>query len=348
MNLPRSFASDNSAGVHPKILQAIVSANQGHAIAYGEDPFTESAVRKFQEHFGDNIEVAFVFNGTGANVVGLSTITRSFHSILCSEVAHINVDECNAPERLAGCKLVPIPTEDGKLTIEQIQPYLRGFGVEHHAQPGVISITQTTEFGTVYRPQEIQVLADFAHRHGLLIHMDGARLSNAAASLDVPLRQITTDVGVDVLSFGGTKNGMMFGEAVIFFDRQLAETLRYFRKQCTQLASKMRFIAAQFEALLSNDLWLTNAQHANLMAQRLAEGLTGIPEIAIMQPVEANAIFAAVPKEIIPSLQEHYYFYVWDEPRAEVRWMTAFDTTEEDVRAFIEAIKKARHAAHGY
>ena len=338
--MTKTFASDNSAGVHPEILRAIQAANVGHAVAYGEDPWTEAAIRKFQEHFGETIDVYFVFNGTAANVLALKAITRPYHAILCTDIAHINVDECNAPEVFTGCKLIPIvPTSDGKLTVEQIQPYLKGFGVEHHAQPRVISITQPTELGTVYTPEEIRRLADLAHDRGLLLHMDGARLSNAAASLGTSLKAITGDVGVDVLSFGGTKNGMMFGEAVVFFDRRLSEDFMYFRKQGMQLGSKMRFIAAQFEALLSNDLWLRNARHANEMAQLLAQKVAPIAG----QKVEVNALFGTIPARSIPLLHQHFYFYVWDErdeKRSEVRWMAAFDTTEEDVSQFAALLEE--------
>ena len=337
--MKKTFASDNSASVHPEIMDAMLRANQGHAIAYGDDVFTQSAIERFRAHFGEDTEVAFVYNGTGANVIGLKAMTQSFHAILCSEMAHINVDECNAPELFTGCKLIPIPTEDGKLTVEQIEPHLRNFGVEHHPQPRVIAITQTTEFGTIYRPEEIQAISDLAHQHGMLVHMDGARIANATAALGVSLREITRDVGVDVLSFGGTKNGMMFGEAILVFDQTLVPPLKFFRKQGMQLNSKMRFIAAQFDALLSDDLWLRNARHANQMATLLVEKLHDIPGVTLMQPVEANGIFACIPQEAISVLQEHYYFYVWDEVRSAVRWMTAFDTTQEDIEAFTQILR---------
>ena len=315
-------------------------ANTGHVVAYGDDPYTQAAIEKFKRHFGGKIDVYFVFGGTAANVLGLETITAPFNAIVCAETAHIQVDECGAPEKFTGCKLLTIPTADGKITIEAIKRHLHGIGDQHHVQPKVISISQSTEMGTVYSPQEIKTIANYAHENQMLLHLDGARLSNAAASLEVDLKTLTADVGVDVLSFGGTKNGMMYGESVVFFDRTLSESFRYIRKQGMQLASKMRFIAAQFEALLSNDLWRENAQHANRMAELLAQELERIPQIKITQKVEANGVFAILPKGCIPILQKEYFFYVWNEETSEVRWMTSFDTTEEDVQSFVSLIKK--------
>jgi len=338
MEINRGFASDNNAGVHPEIMNALMEANQGHVIAYGDDPFTAEARKIFKKHFGEEIEVFFVFNGTGANVLGLANITQSFNSIICTEVAHLNVDECGALEKFTGCKLLTVPATDGKLTIEGIQRHMHGFGFEHHVQPKVISVTQATEMGTVYTPDEIKELSNYAHKHGLFVHMDGARIANAAAYLNCNLREITGDVGVDVLSFGGTKNGMMFGEAVIFFNPGLAENFKYLRKQGMQLGSKMRFISAQFIALLSGDLWFRNAKHANQMAQYLADKIKGIPQIKITQPVQANGVFAIVPPEYIPELQKKFFFYIWNEETSEVRWMTAFDTTKEDIDQFVEII----------
>ena len=335
-----SFASDNNAGVHPNILSAINSVNQGHVISYGDDIFTQSAVKKFEEHFGKDVEVYFVFNGTAANVLGLSAMVEPFNSVICSEVAHIDKDECCAPERFIGCKLVTIPTKDGKIRVEQIKGHIDSLGNQHRAQPKVISITQATELGTVYKPEEIKVIADFAHKNQLFLHMDGARLSNAAASLNVELKQITADVGVDVLSFGGTKNGMMFGEAVIFFKRKLPENFKYIRKQGMQLASKMRFISAQFEALLSNNLWLKNAKHANGMARLLARKIEEVSDTTITQEVEANAVFAIVPPKHVSLLREKYFFYIWNREKSEVRWMASFDTTKEDVKKFVNVIEK--------
>jgi threonine aldolase len=336
----RNFASDNNAGISPDILKAITGINSGHQPAYGDDIYTARAIDKFKEHFGKNCDPYFVFNGTAANVLSLKTLTNSYNSIICSEFAHINVDECNAPEKFTGCKLLTIPTEDGKLNVEIIRHYMHGIGDQHHAQPKVISITQATEFGTVYKPDEIRELADFAHSNGMYLHMDGARIANAAASLNLSLKEITADLGVDVLSFGGTKNGLMFGEAVIFFNSQLSENFKYIRKQGMQLASKMRFMAIQFESLLSNNLWRDNASHANLMAQLLASKIQDIPNLKITQKVEANGIFVILPTEIVAELQEKYFFYVWDKEKSECRLMCSFDTTVEDVMDFAGIIRK--------
>ena len=336
----RSFASDNNAGVHPEVLNAIAAANDGHVIAYGDDPFTARAIKKFQEHLGKDAEVFFVFGGTGANVLGLQAATRSHHAIVCAESAHIYVDECGAPEKFTGCKLLPVSTLDGKVRPEQIPPLLHDVGFEHHVQPRVISVSQATEMGTVYTPRELKDLADFAHKHDMLLHVDGARIANAAASLGKSLKAITRDAGADVVSFGGAKNGMMYGEAVVFFNRELARNFKYTRKQGMHLPSKMRFISAQFEALLSNNLWRRNAEHANRMAQLLAHQLTTIPQVQVTQKVESNGVFARLPRKHIPSLQKHYFFYVWNEERSEVRFMTSFDTTEDDIQNFIRIVRK--------
>jgi threonine aldolase len=336
----RSFASDNNAGVHPKVMEAITAANEGHVIAYGDDPYTARAVKLFREHFGKHVEVYFVFGGTGANVLGLKAMTQPHHAILCAQTAHINVDECGAPEKSTGCKLLSVRTPDGKVTVDHVQPLLEVLGVEHHAQPHVISISQATEMGTVYTAAELKTLSRFAHKRGVFLHMDGARISNAAASLKTSLRAISGDVGVDVLSFGGAKNGMMYGEAVVFFDPALAKDFKYTRKQGTHLPSKMRFISAQFEALLSDDLWRQNATHANRMAQILARELEKIPQIELTQKVESNGVFARLPPKYIPQLQKQYFFYVWDEAISEVRFMTSFDTTEADITDFVALIKK--------
>jgi threonine aldolase len=338
--MKRSFASDNNAGVHPKVMAAIAAANDGHVIAYGDDAYTERAIKKFRDEFGKDTEIYFVFGGTGANVLGLKAATRSHHAIICAATAHINVDECGAPEKFTGCKLLSISTPDGKLGVEQIKPLLHEVGFEHHVQPRVISVAQATEMGTVYTPAELKTLANFAHKNGMLLHVDGARIANAAASLNLKLRAITKDAGVDILSFGGAKNGMMYGEAVVFFDRNLAKDFKYTRKQGTHLPSKMRFISAQFEALLTKDLWRENAQHANHMAQLLADELRKIPQIKITQRVEANGVFALVPKKYVPLLQKKYFFYVWNEETSEVRFMTSFDTTEEDIADFVGLVKK--------
>jgi threonine aldolase len=337
----RSFASDNNAGVHPEILDAIARVNQGHVIAYGDDPYTRSAIAKFEEHFGAGIDVFFTFNGTGANVLGLQAINRPYHAVLCSEYAHIYSDECGAPEKHTGCKLIPLPHQDGKITLNAVKHAYHGIGDQHHVQARVISITQSTEMGTVYKPEEIQALAGFAHENRMFLHMDGARIANAAASLGQTLRQVTRDLGVDVLSFGGTKNGIMGGEAVVFFNRKLSPDFLYLRKQGMQLASKMRFIAAQFEALLTNDLWRRSAEHANAMARLLEAELRRIPQIKVIWKVEANGVFAQIPRHAVEKIKQRYFFYMWIEEECIVRWMCSFDTTEEDVREFAKVVAEA-------
>jgi threonine aldolase len=334
MKPARSFASDNNASIHPEILKAIANTNQGHVVGYGDDPYTNSAVRKFQQHFGPDIDVFIVFNGTAANTLSLKALTESYHAVICAEEAHIYTDECGAPEKFTGCKLIPIPTTEGKLTLEAVRRAYHGIGDEHHVQPRVISITQATETGTVYKPNEIQALARFAHERQMFLHTDGARIANAAASLGQTLRQATRDLGVDVLSFGGTKNGAMGAEAVVFFDRKLSQDFKYRRKQGMQLASKMRFISAQLDALLSNDLWLANAQHSNRMAKLLEREVRKMPRIKIVYKVEANGVFAKIPRPAIAKLRKRYFFYVWNEEQSVVRWMCSFDTTEKDIREF--------------
>jgi threonine aldolase len=338
MNPLRSFASDNNAGVHPKVLQAITAANRGHVVGYGSDVYTEAAVSKFKQHFGSDVEVFIVFNGTAANCLSLKALTEPYHAVICGEAAHIYTDECGAPEKFTGCKLIPIPISDGKLTVEAVRHVYHGIGDQHHVQPRVISITQATEVGTVYTPPEIRALARFAHQHNMFLHMDGARIANAAASLGLSLRQATRDLGVDVLSFGGTKNGAMGAEAVVFFEKKFARDFLYLRKQGMQLASKMRFISAQFEALLSNELWRKNAQHSNQMAKLLQKELSKIPSVKIVHNVEANGIFAQIPRTAITKLQKRYFFYVWDEEQSVVRWMCSFDTTEQDVKQFAKFV----------
>jgi threonine aldolase len=336
----RSFASDNNAGVHPEIIEALKAANEGHVVAYGDDPFTERATKIFQKHFGRDIAVFFVFGGTGANVLGLKAITNSYEAVVCAETAHINVDECGAPEKFTGCKLLSVGTPDGKLRVEQIKPFLHGVGFEHHVQPRVVSVSQATEMGTVYTKNELKTLARFAHDHNMLLHVDGARIANAAVSLNANLKEITADAGVDVLSFGGAKNGMMYGEAVVFFDQKLASDFKYVRKQGMHLPSKMRFISAQFETLLGGDLWRRSAAHANRMARLLASELEKIPQIKLTQPVEANGVFAEIPEKFVPALQKKYFFYVWNEETSECRFMASFDTSEDDVREFVALVRK--------
>jgi threonine aldolase len=358
--LDATFASDNTAGVHPIILEAINAANKGHAIAYGDDPHTYAALKKFRQHFGKNIDVYFVFGGTGANILALKAVTEPYHAIVCADKAHINVDECGAPEKFTGCKLLPVSSHSGKISIRDIQTSLTGVGDEHHVQPGAISISQSTEMGTVYTRSEISELTTLAHKNKMLLHMDGARLANAAVSQKATLREITADVGVDILSFGGAKNGMMYGEAVVFFNKRLpffkrkfSAGFKYTRKQGGQLASKMRFISAQFEALLSSNLWKKNAAHANHMAQILAYELSKIPEIGIdLENVQANAVFASVPNRCVELLQKQYCFYVWDEGISQVRLMTSFATTPTDISNFIASVKRMlgrmkRQGSHG-
>lgn len=336
----RSFASDNNAGVHVEVLEALNAANDGHVVAYGDDPFTARAVKVFQKHFGKDVAVFFVFGGTGANVLGLKAMTNTYEAVICAETAHINVDECGAPEKFTGCKLLDVKTPDGKIRVEQIEPFLHGVGFEHHVQPRVISVSQATEMGTVYTKSELKTLAQFAHDHNMLLHVDGARIANAAVSLNARLKEITVDCGVDVLSFGGAKNGMMYGEAVVFLNKKLGENFKYIRKQGMHLPSKMRFISAQFEALLSGDLWRRSAEHANRMARLLGSELEKVPGIKLTQPVESNGVFAIIPEKHIEALQKKYFFYVWNEEISECRFMASFDTTEEDIHDFVALVRK--------
>lgn len=341
----RGFASDNYAGVHPQVLAKLADVNVGHMVSYGDDPVTAEAVDAFRRQLGEQAEVFFVFNGTGANVTSLQTLLRPWQNVICTTNAHINWDEAGAPERFLGSKLVDVPTADGKLTPAMIRESFIGRGDVHHVQPTVVSITQSTELGTLYSLDELKAIADTTHELGMYLHMDGARICNAAASLGVELRETTTDVGVDVLSFGGTKNGLMGGEAVVVLRSGLAENTPFIRKQQMQLASKMRFISAQFLALFEDDLWRHNATHANAMAQRLRDAVVDIPGVTITQQVQANGVFAILPEAAIPKLQEAYHFYVWDEARHEVRWMCSWDTTEDDVAAFAGALERAAAAA---
>jgi threonine aldolase len=334
----KTFASDNYAGVAPEIMEALINANQNHAPAYGADQYTERTIEKFRSLFGKDVEVFFVYNGTGANVLGLQALTKSFNSIICSDLAHINVDESTAPERFLGCKLLGIPTKDGKIYPDEIEARIQRIDDQHHPQAKVVSISQSTEYGTVYTEKEIKSIAAVARKYNLYFHMDGSRISNASVSLKKEFRAFTCDAGVDILSFGGTKNGMMFGEAVVIFNKELSTHFKYIRKQGMQLHSKMRFITAQFDALLSNDLWKRNAQHANDMASYFESQLLKVKGVKITQSVDANAIFAMLPEGTIPSLQEAYYFYIWNEKTNEVRIMCAFDTTQDDIDQFIKRL----------
>ncbi|MDL4774460.1 MULTISPECIES: threonine aldolase family protein [Thermomonosporaceae] len=334
----RGFASDNQAGVHPEILAALTAANAGHQPAYGGDTSTARLREVVRGHFGERAEVFPVFNGTGANVVSLQAMSERWSAVVCPESAHINTDECGAAEKVAGLKLIPVPAPDGKLTPELIDRHARGFGNLQRAQPAVVSITQSTEVGTVYTAAEIAAVAACAHERGMLVHMDGARVANAAAALDLPLRAFTTDAGVDVLSFGGTKNGLLLGEAIVVLNPDAVRGLAYLRKAGMQLASKMRYVSAQLVALLEGDLWLRNARHSNAMARRLAGAAGRVPGVEIRRPVEANAVFAVLPADAAERLRKRFAFYTWDERTGEVRWVCSFDTTEDDVDAFAAAI----------
>jgi len=338
----RGFASDNASGVHPDVMAAIAGANLGHVHAYGDDPWTREATGAIRAAFGEQAEVFFVFNGTGANCTALQALMRPHEYVICPASAHINVDECGAPARFTGGTLAPVPTPDGKLTPALVEGAITGVGFEHHSQPRVVSITQATEYGTVYRPDELAALAATARAHGLRVHLDGARLANAAAALGVSLGEACA--GADVVSFGGTKNGAMLAEAVVFLDPALAEGFKYVRKQSAQLSSKMRFVAAQFTALLADDLWRKNASHANGMAAALAEGVRDIPGVRITQAVDANEVFAVLPHDAIERLQAEFDFYAWDERAGEVRWVASWDTTEEDVARFVAAIERVMTA----
>lgn len=334
----RSFGSDNHSGIAPEILEAISMANVNHCEAYGADEYTQKAVADFRALFGREVDVYFVFNGTGANILSLASGMQSYNSILCAHTAHINVDECGAPERQIGGKVIAIESPDGKLTPELVRPYLHGFGFEHHSQPKFISIAQSTELGTVYSTEEVLVLSELAHSHNMYLHMDGARLANAVVSSGVDVRELTE--GVDVLSFGGTKNGMMCGEAVVILNPELGKAMPYQRKQTMQLYSKMRFVSAQFSAYLKDGLWLSLAAKSNAMAQLLAEGVSKY--FPLTQKVEANEVFVKMPKELYEKLLKEYFFYVWDEENNEIRFVCSFDTTIADVEALISAVAKLR------
>jgi threonine aldolase len=337
----RSFASDNHSGVPVAVLDALAQANSDHAPAYGTDPWTERAEQFFRDHLGPTARAFLVFNGSGANVLALRATCRPWEGVICAASSHINMDECAAPERIAGVKLCAVESADGKLTAALIDSVALGGGAEHHAQMRVVSVTQSTERGTCYSPGELRAISDHAHAHGMLVHLDGARICNAAASLGVPLRAITTDAGIDLLSFGGTKLGLMGAEAVVFLEPRLAENFRYLRKQTLQLASKGRFLAAQFIALFEDDRWLTLASHANAMAQRLAAGISPFANVTLTQPVQANAVFATIPPAAVAPLQRDWAFHVWDEATSEVRWMCSWDTTADEVDAFTAAIGAA-------
>ncbi|MGQ1838165.1 threonine aldolase family protein [Kocuria turfanensis] len=341
----RGFASDNYSGVHPEVLDALAEANGGHQVAYGEDVYTAKLQEVIVRHFGEGASVWPMFNGTGANVVGLQSMLPRWGAVICADTAHIHVDEGGAPEKSAGLKLLPVPTADGKLTPEGIAAEAWGWGDEHRAQPLVVHLTQSTELGTLYTPDEIRAVADHAHAHGMSVHLDGARLSNAAAALGLPLRAFTTDVGVDVLSLGGTKNGALGAEAVVVLNQAASQGLVYLRKHQMQLASKMRFVSAQLLALLDGDLYLRTAGHANAMARRLRGGIEAgiadgsMPGVAFTQQTQVNAVFAVLPDGVADRLRRRFRFYDWDAATGEVRWVCSFDTTAGDVDAFVAALR---------
>ncbi len=336
----RGFASDNYSGVHPEVLAALAAANGGHQVSYGEDDYTARLQQLMEQHFGEGIECFPVFNGTGANVLSLQSLLPRWGAVICAATAHINMDENGAPERVGGIKLLAVPTADGKLTPEIIDREAWGWGDEHRAQPLAVSITQTTEMGTCYTPEEVRAIADHVHAKGMKLHMDGARLANAAAHLQVPLRAFTRDAGVDILTFGGTKNGLLFGEVVVSLNPAASSGLIFLRKMNMQLASKMRFLSAQFIALLDGDLWLRSAAHANAMAARLRAGVEGIDGVEPTQNTESNGVFAVLPAGVADRLRKSFRFYDWNEATREVRWMCSFDTSEEDVDSFVAAIKR--------
>lgn len=341
MSARRGFASDNSATIHPEVLEAIARANQGHAFGYGHDPLSQGLAERFAEHFGPAARAFPVWGGTGANVLCLRAACRPWDSVICSQTAHLNVDECGAPEAIAGVKLLALATDDGKLAPDAVEAVITRLGDEHAVQPRVVSISQSTELGTVYSIDETHALAELAHSHDMVLHVDGARLANAAVALDHGLASLTTDAGVDLLSFGGTKNGLMGAEAVVFLRPELAEGFEYLRKQSLQLASKMRFLSAQLDALLTGELWLRNARQANAMAARLAEALGDIAGVRITRPVQSNAVFARLDARARGLLQQQFDFYTWDEGSDEVRWMCSWDTTTEDVDRFVSAVREA-------
>jgi threonine aldolase len=342
----RGFASDNYAGAHPEVLAAVAEANGGHQVSYGADDYTARLIEVMRGHLGDQAEVFPVFNGTGANVVALTSLLPRWGAVVAASTAHIHTDEGGAPERVSGLKLLTVDTPDGKLTPDLIDRQAWGWGDEHRAQPLAVSITQTTELGTLYTVDEIRAIADHVHARGMALHMDGARISNAAAALGVPLRAFTTDAGVDILSFGGTKNGALYGEAVVVLTPELSNGVVYLRKLTMQLASKMRFVSAQLLALFEDDLYLRSAGHANAMAARLRgslEDLLAAGEISgltFSQPTQANGVFAALDNDAADRIREQVRFYDWDRATGQVRWMAAFDTTEADVDGFVDVIRR--------
>ena len=336
----RGFGSDNFSGVLPEVFKALEESAFGHQHSYGEDKYTEKAIEDFKQIFGDDIDVYFVYKGTGANILSLSAFTHSYNAIICAETAHINVDECGAIEKQTGSKLLTVPTFDGKLSLGLIHNHMHGFDDQHHAQPKIISLTQCTELGTVYTHDELKEICDFAHAHDMYVHMDGARLANACAALNLGFRELTVDCGIDILSFGGTKNGLMLGESVVVFNPALKKEAYFVRKQSAQLASKLRYLSCQFTAYLTDSLWLKNAAHANRMAKILYDGLKELPGAHFTQKVESNQLFLTMPRPVIDELLKDYFFYFWDEAIHEIRFVTSFDTTEEDIEQLLQSVKR--------
>ena len=334
-----SFGSDNHSGIHPQVLAAIYNANAGFCPAYGDDPLTIKVLEQIKELFGGNCDAWFVITGTGANILCLQSFMDSYNAILCARSAHINTDECGAVQKFTQGRLLPIETADGKLTPKLIAPHLSGNCDQHHSQAKIISISQSTEYGTLYTLQELQELADFAHQHNMFLHIDGARLANAAVALNCSLKEMTKDITADIVSFGGTKNGLLCGEAIISFRPELTSSMRFYRKQASQLLSKMRYISAQFQAYLEDDLYLKNALSANAMAKLLAERLNEIPELTLTQEVTVNSVFVVLPRQIIEPLQQKYHFYTWNEEKNEVRLMCSFNTTDKHIENFILDLK---------
>lgn len=338
--MSRGFGSDNHSGVHPDILEGLISANRDHAPSYGTDDWTHQAQEIFRQHFGPATEIFFVFNGTAANVLSLRAMAKPYQAILCGDTSHLHVDECGAPEFFSGCKLWPLPTKNGKLQIPDLEKNLIRRGDQHFSQMSVLSITQPTELGTVYSIDETRALAKWAHQNKILVHVDGARLANACISLNQNFRQITTDLGVDVVSFGGTKNGLMMGEAVLFLNPSLAKEFMYLRKQSAQLPSKTRFISSQFISYFKNDLWKKVATHSTQMAQYLYQQVKDLPGVEVTQAVQSNAVFARIPQSWVGPLRKEVFFYVWDENTFECRWMTSWDTEKSDIDRFAKKLKE--------
>lgn len=338
--MKRGFGSDNHSGIHPQIFASLATANVEHAPSYGTDPWTEAAIEEFRRHFGPEAQVFFVFNGTAANVTALRAMLRPYQAVFCSDVSHLNLDECGAPEFIAGCKLIPVPSINGKISVADLEKHFVRRGDQHFSQAQMLSLTQPTELGTVYSIEEMKTLIDWAHAKKLLVHIDGARLANAASYLKKTFQEITTDLGVDVVSFGGTKNGLMMGEAVVILNPSLAKDFKFIRKQSCQLPSKSRFIACQFQAYLQNNLWQKIAQHSHARALELYHAVKDLPQVQVRAVPQSNAVFATIPAPWVKKLREHYFFYVWDENTFECRWMTSWDTETSDIEGFATLLKE--------